>query len=52
MNVVGESLGAWQTLPVNGMADIDISGVPQGVYLLKVSSGKDLVTRKISIIHP
>ncbi len=52
ISILGETISSWKEVPVSGKVTLDIHEIPQGVYLLRISTEKDKVTRKISVIHP
>ena len=48
---VGNTISTWREIPVSGKIMLDIQKIPQGLYILRVSSGADAVIRKVSIIN-
>jgi PKD repeat protein len=50
ISMLGDKLSAWNETPVSGKILLDIHHIPQGIYLLQVDYGREVVIRKISII--
>jgi PKD repeat protein len=48
---LGEPVRTWLEVPANGNIRLDMQNVRQGVYLMRITDGKQQVTRKVSIIN-
>ena len=44
-NMVGQVHGTWE----NVQGSIDVSAVPEGMYLLQIDLGSDRIVRKVSV---
>jgi hypothetical protein len=51
ISMVGEKICSWNEVPDAGIVRLDIGKITNGIYLLRLTSGKEVVTRKISINH-
>ena len=50
-NGTGGAVRSWNEPLFNGSVSLDVSNLPGGIYLLRISEGKETVIRKISIIN-
>jgi len=46
LDVTGHAVGAMHALPLQGNATINVSALPQGIYILKISTEKGIFIRK------
>ncbi|MFZ4521551.1 MAG: C10 family peptidase [Bacteroidales bacterium] len=51
VSMVGAKIASWTETPVAGRIVLDVRSIPQGIYLVRVSTTSVEVTRKVSIIH-
>ncbi|MDP1622129.1 MAG: choice-of-anchor J domain-containing protein [Bacteroidales bacterium] len=51
INILGEWISSWHEVAEPEKIMLDISNIPQGIYLLRIKYGAEEVTRKISILN-
>jgi hypothetical protein len=51
-NIIGKQIMGVNLGNANGMINerIDISSLPQGIYMVNINAGNELITRKISVV--
>ncbi|MEI7723957.1 MAG: C10 family peptidase [Bacteroidota bacterium] len=49
ISILGNKISSWDEVPESGRVRLDIRKIPHGIYILRITCGLDMVTRKISI---
>ncbi len=50
LTITGKSLLLKRAVPGSGTSVLDLSGIPPGTYILRISIGSNTITRKITVI--
>jgi hypothetical protein len=50
-NLIGQQIAEYKNLSLNNSADVQVSGLPNGLYMVELSDGKIKTTKKVIVSH-